>query len=328
MAPTASTKRPLRGVAHLWRAESYGRPTPASGAGVFSLGSPKLPPALGGGFPTAWQGARPTGQSTNEAFLVCLAMVSGAAGLVHLAAAFWHFDESGLHGAFFIGTGLMQLAAAGLLTYRSSGWILIATAAGNAVILAIWVMSRTMGIPIGPDSWTPEPVGIADAVASLFELVLVIGSPLMLSSSSWLLLADSVTQASSGHSSPAGSTANLTRAVLVPAASAVVVLTGLALFSSGPVEHSHAHGAAGSTEDHGRVSGAVNSAGPAPMPTTPAPIVQPPAAAEPSPPAATAEPIPPTAPAPLQQQDSPPSVEASNESVGHDHDGDGHQGHE
>lgn len=34
------------------------------------------------------------------------------------------------------------------------------------------VVSRTVGLPLGPSAWTPEPVGITDTIASADELAL------------------------------------------------------------------------------------------------------------------------------------------------------------
>lgn len=224
MAPTVQAKPPLRGVAHLWRSESYGNRTPGSGG--YPLGA-------GGG--TALARAAPD-RSDTELLQVCLATISAAAGLIHLAAATSHFGVSALHGAFFIGSGLAQLAAAALLVSRPDSRVFAATASGNTLILGIWVMSRTIGIPLEPESWTPEPVGIADAVASVLELALVIGTLVLL--------------APSTRSSLPSSSAELRR-WLVPAASVLVVLTGPALFSAAAgTGHSHDAAAHGATEIH------------------------------------------------------------------------------
>jgi hypothetical protein len=37
-------------------------------------------------------------------------------------------------------------------------------------------------MPVGPDAWTPEAVGLADVAATLFEVAIVAGSVTLLSS--------------------------------------------------------------------------------------------------------------------------------------------------
>jgi hypothetical protein len=254
-------------------------------------------------------------------------MLSAAAGLIHLVAAFSHFEESALHGAFFIGIGLAQLAVAGLLVYRPRSWVLVATASGNALILAIWLMSRTTGIPVEPHAWTPEPVGIADGVASLLELGLVIGALLLLLPSGGSLLA---------QANP-----RKPQAWLVPAASIIVLITGPALLSAARGEgHSHASDASDSSSHRESATRAARSAAPASMPSPqtdvqtgqvltvptaearPAPVPQPPAAS-----VEQKAPLP-SLPEPSDEIDQPPVETGSGESGTHSHEGEEHEQHQ
>lgn len=41
-------------------------------------------------------------------------------------------------------------------------------------MVLLWVASRTVGLPIGPSTWTPEPVGAIDTIASGDELALAL----------------------------------------------------------------------------------------------------------------------------------------------------------
>ena len=42
----------------------------------------------------------------------------------------------------------------------------------NAGVVAIWVVSRTTGLPFGPEPGTPEAIGVPDVTATGFELVI------------------------------------------------------------------------------------------------------------------------------------------------------------
>lgn len=186
-----------------WSSAATGSPGPGFGEG--SLGQATERPA--------WDFVR-----------VCLALLSAAAGVIHLGVAPAHFAESGLHGAFFVVVGLLQLAAGGLFVAQSGRRLPGAAAAGNAIVVSIWVMSRTSGLPLGPDPWTAEPVGFADVTATLLEVLIVAGSLLLLA--------------------PAGSSlvgARPHRAVLalVSIGSILVLLTGFALGTAGPGGSEH-----------------------------------------------------------------------------------------
>jgi hypothetical protein len=43
-----------------------------------------------------------------------------------------------------------------------------------AILSTIWALSRTIGLPIGPEAWMPEPVSTVDVTATLMELLLVV----------------------------------------------------------------------------------------------------------------------------------------------------------
>jgi hypothetical protein len=47
---------------------------------------------------------------------------------------------------------------------------------GNAAIVALWILTRTVGSPVGPDAHIPEAVGVPDAVASGLELAIVLAA--------------------------------------------------------------------------------------------------------------------------------------------------------
>jgi hypothetical protein len=46
----------------------------------------------------------------------------------------------------------------------------------NAATVVLWAVTRTEGLPIGPEHWTAEPVGTPDVIAGVLELVIVAGS--------------------------------------------------------------------------------------------------------------------------------------------------------
>ncbi len=113
--------------------------------------------------PSAVVGARST----------LVALLSIEAAVIHFAVVAQHFDEWWLTGTFFVLVALFQLAWA-LLVLRSPSPPLYAVGATvNALVVITWIVSRTTGIPVGPDAGEAEAVGFPDTLATAFEFVLV-----------------------------------------------------------------------------------------------------------------------------------------------------------
>lgn len=89
---------------------------------------------------------------------------------IHLAAIPDHLDHWVVASAFFLTLAVAEVAGGILLLGRPGVNVLVALAALSAVPLVLWAWSRTAGLPFGPDSGVPEPLGLADAAASLLEL--------------------------------------------------------------------------------------------------------------------------------------------------------------
>jgi hypothetical protein len=103
-----------------------------------------------------------------------LAALSLGAGVIHFAVSGEHYDLSWTHGTFFAVVAWLQLSFAIAVVLRPTRRLLTAGVLLNTGILAVWVMSRVWGAPFGPNPWTPEDVGWADALSSGFELGLVV----------------------------------------------------------------------------------------------------------------------------------------------------------
>ncbi|MFI6902570.1 hypothetical protein ACIBKY_15035 [Nonomuraea sp. NPDC050394] len=102
-----------------------------------------------------------------------LAVLSAGAGAVHFAAMGEHFAMDWRHGAFFAVAGWAQVLWAAVVLRRPARPVLLAGIVGNAAIVALWGVSRTLGVPFGPGAGRPEPVGAPDVLATALEIVLV-----------------------------------------------------------------------------------------------------------------------------------------------------------
>jgi hypothetical protein len=103
-----------------------------------------------------------------------LVALSLGAGVIHFAVSGEHFDLGWWHGTFFAVTAWFQLSWAVAITVRPARRVLAVGAAANLAVIATWAMSRIWGVPVGPGAWEPEPVALADALATGLEVGIVV----------------------------------------------------------------------------------------------------------------------------------------------------------
>jgi hypothetical protein len=102
------------------------------------------------------------------------AFASLGAGLIHLAVVSEHVAEWWLYGAFFLALGVVQIAWAVHTMEGDALPVPRLFATVNAAVIGLWFVSRTIGLPVGPEPWEAEAVGRADVVASALEAVVVV----------------------------------------------------------------------------------------------------------------------------------------------------------
>ena len=97
------------------------------------------------------------------------AILSIGAGVIHVSAA---GDHTSLPVMFagFLAVATLQIALGALLLWRRPSKLLIAAGVGLMVgSIAVWVLSRTEGLPFLEDGHT-EAIGFKDGITVLFEL--------------------------------------------------------------------------------------------------------------------------------------------------------------
>ena len=103
--------------------------------------------------------------------LLPLAVVSSAAAAgVHAAMGPSHFSEGFLLGLFFAVSAMAQLAWAGLALTSGGALLLRLGVLLNLGCVALWVVTRTLGLPFGLIPG-PEAVGGWDVATVVWELV-------------------------------------------------------------------------------------------------------------------------------------------------------------
>lgn len=107
--------------------------------------------------------------------LPSLAGLSMLAATAHVWMAPGHLQGWWGYGAFHIAVALAQGLYGAVLLRRPARWVLLAGAAGNLVVLILWLVTRTSGMPLGPHAGDAEAVGFLDLACSLAEAGMVFG---------------------------------------------------------------------------------------------------------------------------------------------------------
>jgi hypothetical protein len=111
---------------------------------------------------------------TQLLLLTTAGLSAGAAG-IHFAVAPGHLAEDLLAGYFFIAVAIAQTLWAILISRYPQRRLLTIGAVGNLLVAVIWLVVRVYGSPLGEHPWTPEPVGLTDAMSAAFEVAAVAG---------------------------------------------------------------------------------------------------------------------------------------------------------
>jgi hypothetical protein len=104
---------------------------------------------------------------------VGLALLSIGAAVIHFAVIAQHLNEWWLTGTFFVVVALFQLAWAIAVLARPSPALYLIGALVNALVVITWIVSRTVGVPVGPEAGEAESIGLPDALATGYEALLV-----------------------------------------------------------------------------------------------------------------------------------------------------------
>ena len=114
--------------------------------------------------------------------------LSIAAGIVHALLSPVHLEEWWGYGLFFFFAAALQIIYGVVLgggVFNAETWkgdwlaakrnFLVLGIVGNACVIALYVVSRTVGIPFfGPEAGEVEPVGVIDLVSKLTEVALIV----------------------------------------------------------------------------------------------------------------------------------------------------------
>ena len=122
----------------------------------------------------SWQ--RSDGRRSPNTAMLALAALSLGSGAIHASVTSEHFHEAFIFGTFFLFASTAQAAWAIAILHRPTTTLLVVGAVGNAITIILWTLTRTIGLPAGPEPWHPEAIGPQDAISTILELVLVLSA--------------------------------------------------------------------------------------------------------------------------------------------------------
>jgi FtsP/CotA-like multicopper oxidase with cupredoxin domain len=117
---------------------------------------------------------RPAAQRPRPALLIAASLLTLGPAAIHFAVAPAHFQEYVPFGVLFLLTGLAQSALAVAMLARPSRRLFLAGVAGTMGVIALYVVSRSVGLPVGPRPGRPEMIGFPDIACATMEVLSVV----------------------------------------------------------------------------------------------------------------------------------------------------------
>jgi hypothetical protein len=104
-----------------------------------------------------------------------MAVMSLGAAAIHFAVMGSRFEEYVWFGVFFAVAAWYQALWAIAIVATPTRQRLVGGLSMNLVIIGVWLVTRTAGVPIGSEPGEVEPIGTADLVATVLQVLIVAG---------------------------------------------------------------------------------------------------------------------------------------------------------
>ncbi|MDQ3493026.1 MAG: hypothetical protein M3452_07180 [Chloroflexota bacterium] len=105
-----------------------------------------------------------------------VATLSLSVGLIHAAVVGDHFVEDSIAGLSFVMVAVFQLAWAVMFARRPQPRLAALGLLVNGLVVAAWLVTRTVGLPFGAHPGIPEPMATPDVLATIFEFLILAGT--------------------------------------------------------------------------------------------------------------------------------------------------------
>jgi hypothetical protein len=101
------------------------------------------------------------------------AILSVGAGYIHLAYMDSHWQDWWAYGAFFLATAIFQCLFAPALLLWPDRRLMLVGVVGNLAIVAMYILSRVDGVPLGPHAGVKENAALIDVGTTAAEIGIV-----------------------------------------------------------------------------------------------------------------------------------------------------------
>jgi hypothetical protein len=108
-----------------------------------------------------------------------LAAAAIGAGLIHLAYAPEHLREYVPLGVGFLAAGVLQVLWGLFIAVRHSVRAMLLGSVFSLAFIGVYLVSRTVGLPLGPEAFHPETFGAADLLCCALEVPVAFGALLL-----------------------------------------------------------------------------------------------------------------------------------------------------
>ena len=110
-----------------------------------------------------------------RAWLIRATILAVSLGLMHALAMPLYFEQWLGYGVFFFTAAVLQVMySMALAVSPPSRTLLWLGIAGNAAIIALWALTRTVGIPFGPMAGEVLPLGLLDGLTQILVVAQIV----------------------------------------------------------------------------------------------------------------------------------------------------------
>jgi hypothetical protein len=103
------------------------------------------------------------------------------AAVIHMLEISEHFEVDPLYGWFFVAVAGGQTLSAGAMIFWRRRSVLYLVAMGNLGVIALWLLTRTAGVPLRSEAGVRQAAGQTDLAATFLEVASVLIAAYLLS---------------------------------------------------------------------------------------------------------------------------------------------------